>query len=1047
MTAGYVELHAKSFYSFGMGASHVHELLARAGEYGYPALALTDANLCGALEFARLAGSLGIKPITGGELTLTDGSRIVLLARDRQGYANISRLFTLANAADRREPRLDPTHLPEHAGGVTLLTGGRDGPLSRLLTEGRREDAGRLLHAYREWLGHDAVYVELQQNFLEGDTARNRELTGLARSAGAPLVATNDVHYHAPERCRLQHALVAARRNTTIEQALPFINPNHHVCLKPPDRMMEIFRQYPEAVANTRRIAEMCEFDLSAGLGYALPEADVPEGYTPDGYLRRLCLEAAHRRYGSVPPGVRQRLEEEFRLIRRHGMAGFLLLYREIVLLAREIMEEKGMADPETPLEERSPGRGRGSSVALLIGYLIGISHVDPLRWGLTLERFISEDTSLLPDIDLDFPRALRDDLIRRVHRRFGPERAVLAGAIGTYSVKGIIQDLGKALGLPGEDLKLLSRQLHSHDGAGLREEMQALPALRDRVDSPGWRDLVELAPQLMDAPRSLGQHVGGMVLSSSPIPEMVPVRAGAISGRYIMDWNKDSVADANFAKIDLLSLPVLDQLEEALDLIEAREGRRPDLGRISPSDPAVYDMIGQGRSKGVFLLQSPAQLKMGQRLRSRNLLDLAYQVALIRPGVGVQGSAVSQFVERYRNGASWEYDHPLEERDLERGYGIIVWQEQVVQLIMDVAGMTAAQADEIRRAFARPNNGHLIAVHRLRFLEGARGKGVPEETAERIFAKLNGQYMFPESHSHAFAVTAYQAAWLKRYYPLEFFVSLVNNQPMGFYSAETLKQDARRFSVPFLNPCVNRSEVDCIPCEDSVQLGLRFVKDVGAASARAIVEERDRHGPYREAGGLVRRTGLKPRAVESLVMAGAFDSLAPNRRKALWEAGLEIRPARGGQRAFPATGGGVPGLDDFTPFEKMAGEYRVMGIYPGGHLMEFLRPGLSSQVLPAEAVYGIDEGGEVLVAGWPVARQHPKGQDGTVFVTIEDETGDVQVILWPRVFRESRRQLGSRALLVRGAVSRWDGTTNVVASEVRSIHSRVPMPAAHDWH
>ena len=374
-------------------------------------------------------------------------------------------------------------------------------------------------------------------------------------------------------------------------------------------------------------------------------------------------------------------------------------------------------------MEERPPGRGRGSSVALLAGYLIGISHVDPLRWGLTLERFISEDTSLLPDIDLDFPRSLRDELIRRVHRRFGPEHAVLAGAIGAYSVKGIIQDLGKALGLPGEDLKRLSRQLHSHDAADLEREMLALPFFRDRVESPGWRDLVELAPQLMGAPRSLGQHVGGMVLSSSPIPEMVPVRAGAMDGRYIMDWNKDSVADANFAKIDLLSLPVLDQLEEALDLVEEREGSRPDLGRIDPEDPAVYEMIGQGGSKGVFLLQSPAQLKMGQRLRPSSLLDLAYQVALIRPGVGVQGSAVSRFVERYRHGASWEYDHPLEERALARGCGIIVWQEQVVQLIMDVAGMSAAEADEIRRAFAKPSNQHLIAMHRRRFLEGPGGR------------------------------------------------------------------------------------------------------------------------------------------------------------------------------------------------------------------------------------------------------------------------------------------------------------------------------------
>ncbi len=918
MSVDYVELHVKSFYSFGMGASHVHELLAQAGEHGYPALALTDANLCGALEFAKLANSLGIRPITGGEVTLSNGSRIVLLARNRQGYGNISRMFTLANAAGRREPRLDPAHLPEHAGGVILLTGGRDGPLSKLMSEGRRKDACRLLGEYREWYGPDGVYVELQQNFIRGDTPRNRELAKLAHEAGIPLAATNDVHYHVPERYRLQHALAAARRNTTIEQALPHIRPNHHLCLKSPAEMREIFRQYPEAAANTVNIAEQCEFNLADDLGYRLPDAAVPEGYTPDSYLRQLCHEAAQRRYGSVSRQVRDRLDEEFRLIGRHGLAGFLLLYREIVFLAQEIMAEKGMVHPETPLEERPPGRGRGSSVALLTGYLTGISHVDPLRWGLTLERFISEDTSLLPDIDLDFPRQLRDELIRRVHQRFGPEHAVLAGAIGTYSVKGIVQDLGKALGLPKEDLKLLSRQLHSHDGAMLRDEMLALPGFRDRVDAPGWRELTELAPQLMRAPRSLGQHVGGMVLSSSPIPEMVPVRAGAMEGRHIMDWNKDSVADVGFAKIDLLSLPVLDQLEEALDLIEKREGARPDLSRISAEDSSVYDMINAGRAKGVFLLQSPAQLKMAQRLKSRNLMDLACQVALIRPGVGVQGSAVSQFVERYRHGATWDYDHHLEERALERGCGVIVWQEQVVQLIMDVAGMTAAQADEIRRAFAKPNNAHLIAMHRRRFLEGAREKGVPEDTAERIFAKINGQYMFPESHSHAFAVTAYQSAWLKRYHPVEFFVSLVNNQPMGFYPVETLKQDARRFGVPFLNPCVNRSSVDCLPCGDSVLLGLRFIKDVGEASGQAIVEERERHGPYAGAADLVRRTGLKPQAVESLAMAGAFDALIPNRRKALWEAGLGIRPGRNGQRAFSgAVNRDVPGLPDFTAYER----------------------------------------------------------------------------------------------------------------------------------
>ena len=1048
MVAGYVELHAKSFYSFGEGASHTHELLAQAKEHAYASLALTDTNLCGALEFARLAGSLGIQPITGGELTLDDGSRLVLLAGTRQGYANISRLFTLANAVDRREPRLDPAHLPSHAEGVVLLTGGRDGRLSRLALEGRCQEARELLKDYMKWYGSEYVYVEIQQNSLKGDTARNRELARLAQDMGAPVVATNDVHYHIPGRYKLQQALVAAKRNSTIDQALPFIRPNHHLHLKSQVQMDHIFKDYPEAVSNTLRIAEQCAFDLSTDLGYNLPEPAVPEGYTAESYLERLCFEAALRRYGSMSKPVKERLEEEFRLIGRHRLAGFLLLYREVVLLAQKIMEERGMAHPEIPLEERPPGRGRGSSVALLAGYLIGISHVDPLRWGLTLERFISEDTSQLPDIDLDFPRALRDELILRVHQRFGPDYAVLAGAVATYSVKGIIQDLGKALGLPKEDLKLLSKQIHSHDGAKLKEEMREIPAFRDKVDAQGWRELIELAPQLMDAPRSLGQHVGGMVLSSSAIPEMVPVRAGAIHGRFIMDWNKDSVADANFAKIDLLSLPVLDQMEEALGLIEEREGRRPDLSRIDPGDPGVYDMINAGLSKGVFLLQSPAQLKMGQRLKSRTLLDLAYQVALIRPGVGVQGSAVSRFVERYRHGVSWEYDHPLEERALERGYGIIVWQEQVVQLIMDVAGFTAAQADEVRRAFARPHSDHLIAGHRERFLEGAQGNGVPEDVAERIFAKINGHYMFPESHSHAFAVTAYQAAWLKRYHPLEFFVALMNNQPMGFYPLETLKEDARRFGVPFLNPCVNLSQVKCVPDQGCVLLGLQLIKDVGESAGKLIVEERKRHGPYAGAGDLVRRTGLKPQAVLSLVQAGALDAVTSNRRESLWDAGLPIRPSRNGQKALPLpTGARAPELADFTGYERMVGEYRVMGIYPRGHVMEFVRPTLSPDVLPAVEVETVCDGEEVLVAGWPMARQHPRGQDGTVFVTVEDETGDVQLILWPRVFVRCRRVLGNQVILARGRVSRCDGTTNVVVSEVRAVLSGIPMPTAHDWH
>ena len=456
MSLAYAELHCKSFYSFGQGASHVHELLARAVEYGYPALALTDANLCGALEFARLANSLGIKPITGCELTLTDGSRLTLLARTREGYGNTSRLLTLANGHDRREPRLDPAYLPAHAGGTVLLTGGRDNLLSNLVKQGRQAEASDQLRRYMDWHGPNGVYLELQQNLLHGDTKRNRQMFNLARDCGVPVVATGDALYHTSERYRLQHALVAAAHNTTIDRALRYIRPNERFHLKSVERMQKLFRHCPEALDNTLRDRlQICDFNLDTDLGYRLPDADVPEGFTPQTYLERLCYESVH--YGAIgsssPSKIQaSRLDKEFRLIELHGMAGFLLLYREIALIAREIMLERGLVSPEVPLEARPPGRGRGSSVALLVGYLIGISHIDPLAWDLSLERFISEDVGTLPDIDLDFPRGIRDALIERVHqRRFDPEHAVLTGR------NRHIQDEGRHPG-PGQGARTAAR-------------------------------------------------------------------------------------------------------------------------------------------------------------------------------------------------------------------------------------------------------------------------------------------------------------------------------------------------------------------------------------------------------------------------------------------------------------------------------------------------------------------------------------------------------------------------------------------------------------
>ena len=614
MTSGYVELRAKSFFSFGEGAASLAELLSRAAELNYPALALADTNLCGALQFALAARSVGVKPITGAELTLTDRSRVTLLAKSRQGYRNLCQLLTVAAQSDRRKPRVDPNMLAERADGLVALLGGRNGPVSRLLEKEQYREARNFLKENIDWFGADSVYLDLERNLMPNDRERNRRLVSLASQTGVPLLATTGALYHAPERYRLQHALTAIGRNQSIGEALRYILPNDRFCLKSAAQMEALFSDLPKAMANSVALADQCEFDLAADLGYRLPQPDVPDSYTPLTYLKRLCEEEAVRRYGSISPLVETRLAEELRLIERNDMAGFLLLYREIALLARQIQIERGQTDPETPLAEASPGRGRGSSVALLAGYLIGISHIDPLRWNLTLERFLSEEPDRLPDIDLDFPRSMRDELIRRIHRKFGSAFAVLTGAITTYRARGIIADLGKALSLPKEQLRALAKELGDDQIGTLAERIDESPELRGE---PGWKNLAELAPQLLGAPKSLGQHVGGMILSDRPIPEMVPVRAGATAGRYIMDWDKDSVADAGLAKIDILSLPVLDQIEEGS---RPYQTERPSPARSIPTGPRRPDDLRHDKRRTLqrrLFTQSPAQLKLAQRLPS----------------------------------------------------------------------------------------------------------------------------------------------------------------------------------------------------------------------------------------------------------------------------------------------------------------------------------------------------------------------------------------------------------------------------------------------
>ena len=1049
----YTELHLHTNYSFQEGASSIGELVGRACDLGYRALAVTDHdNLCGAMEFALSCKDTGLQPITGCEVTLAGGHHLTLLAETRQGYANLCWLVSQAHREDRRNPALDPGLLEGHTEGLIALSGCRCGEVPSLLAEGRFTEAQKTAGRYRDLFGKEAYFLELQQHLVQGDTHRNRRLAEMGDRMGIGVVATGNVHYHVRERHRLQDGLVAVKNNTPLEESHRLRRPNSEFFLKAPEAMAELFAWRPDAIRNAEAIAGRCgAFDLTKDLGYRFPDYPLPNGETSQSHLERLCYEAARRRYGDITSKVRTRLHEELRLIRRHDLAGFLLIYHDIIVLAQEVAVDLGLVDPETPVETSPPGRGRGSSVSMLVGYLLGLSHIDPLEYDLSLERFLPEDElASVPDIDLDFPRNIREELILRVHQKYGWDRAALTGMIETYQVRGAIRDLGRALGLPPDQIDKLAKRVEHAPAWTLREQMLGLPEFREIAEaSPsanvGWRHLIDLSSQIDGFPRHLSQHPGGMVIGSEPLTETVPIQPSAIKGRYVMQWDKDSIDQARFVKIDFLALGALSQMQDAVRAIEARRPGAPliDLSRIDFEDKAVYAMLHSADTIGIFQVESAAQQQTIPRLRPKDLTDMAHEVGAVRPGVGVN-DGVRRYLHR-RNGLEpVEFDHELERRALGRTLGVILFQDQVNQVAIDVGGLSPLDADRLRRAFAKRNNEALIARWWERFAQGAAGKGVDREAAWRVFKKFNGQYMFPESHAFAFGVTAYQISWLKYYYPVEFYLGLFNQQPMGFYSPETLKEDARRHGVTLLNPDVNRSDEVCTIEGDSIRLGLLYVGGIGEAAAKAISGARKRGGRFLDLADFMERSGLEQQRIEDLIDSGALDGLYGERRRARWEAGLRYRPV-GLQLGL-----GMPveqdtaDLPEAGAFEEMRREYQTMGMHPVGHVMAYARATVGDDVTASDEVPYIPDGAEITVAGLIIRRQRPLAK--AVFITLEDERGHTPCIVWPKTYARLRNVLKSPFVAVNGTVSRREGTINVVVHNARELETFATPPKTHDF-
>ncbi len=1038
----YIELHCHSAYSFLDGASLPEELAVQAAQLGYEALVLTDHDgVYGSLEFARAAKDFGVRPITGAELTLaTDPpSHLTVLVETPRGYANLCQLITRAHRRERLQPRLDPALFEEYSEGLVCLSGcARDGVGVK-----HPNVAARLAGV----LGPEHFYVELQRPYAHGDARRNAALRELARDLGVATVATGNVHAHHPRRAHLQDALVAIREGSSLEGCEEARRGNEEFVLRAPEEVAAHFPDDPDAVRASLEIAERLTFDLTQELGYRYPDFSDGE-LSADEQLARTCQPAFEERYKHSlhKNDARARLDEELALIAELELSGFFLLHHEVLDLAREVaVEVRGSSAARQVLP---PGRGRGSSVGSIVCYLTGLSHVDPVAGGLSLGRFINRELSAVPDIDLDFPRDVRAELIVRLIERYGHDHTALVATFPTYRSRGAIREVGKALGLPAAELERLARLSDGWGAMNVEEELALLPDAGAKRRSPRWRAFVEVCGEIAGLPRHLSQHPGGMVISTRPLIELVPLEHAAMEGRQLCQWDKDSCGDAGFLKIDLLGLGMLSAVEECVEQIAKKRDEPIDLSRIPLDDAAVYREIRDADTVGAFQIESRAQMQSLLRTQPENLDDLTIQVALVRPGP-IQGGAVNPYIERRqmrRDDPDCELpiDHELLREPLADTLGVVVFQDQVLDIAIALAGFTVGEAESLRRAMSRKRSHDAIEAHRERFISGAAARNVPEEVAESVFEKLLGfsSFGFPKSHAAAFGLLAYQSSWLRHHYPAEFLCALLNAQPMGFYPPSSLVRDGERRGVVVVTPDINLSEVLCVLEGEKIRVGLGFIRSVGEDSAVALVEERERSGRFTSVHDLAQRAPLTKAELDALVVSGACDTFGWPRRQLRWRLGLAPRSISIGdggesrQLALPLEPTSeIPELADETVWERVLSDYKTLGIASGQHPMELLRPHLPGEVVASCDLVHTEHESQIAVAGMVVARQRPSTAKGIIFMLLEDEHGHINLIVPPPAYKRYRAYIrGEPLLLARGRFEHIGQNKNVVVDELASL-------------
>jgi len=1010
----FVHLHVHSPFSFLDGTSPIDELVQRAAELDMPALAITDHNnLSGAVRFHKACHQAGIKPIIGAEVTVEEGHHLTVLAKNRAGYANLCRLLTEAHLSNERgKPVVNEQVLRKYPQDIIALSGCWHSEVFSLAYERRYAQAEKAIGKYRDIFEPGNFYIELQETLYPRQHATNKGLYDLAQKLGLPVVATGNVHYTDKSQFKIQDTLTCVRTLTTMDKPHPERKINAEFYFKLPQQMEDLFAWTPQALDNTMQIAERCQPYELASNKY-LPHFDI-EGQSAIQLLRQLTYKGARHRYNRLTTTIKKRLEYELGIIEQLGFADYFLVVWDVAREARK----RGIRYA-----------GRGSAADSAVAYCLYVTDVDTVARNLSFERFINpERGDNLPDIDIDFDARYRDDIAEYVTQKYGEDKVATVCTFQTYHARGAIRDIAKALGFPSEEIDRLAKLMPHISAENIDQAFEKFPELRDsQLPLYRYQQLFELCSQAAGLPRHIGTHLGGVIISGTPLDTLSPIQQAA-KGCRIIQFDKVDVEDLGLLKLDLLSLRTLSAVQDTITCIP----KQLDFASIPLDDQPTYKLLNSGETAGAFQLESPAQRNLQSRLQADNIEDVVVSVALIRPGP-IKGNMVEPFLARRHGQEPITYVDPRLEEILKDTYGVVLFQEQVIEIAVKIAGFSPGEADQLRRALTHHRDSAKMQTIGNTFIRKAMKQGSSEQVAETIFSYIEGYagYGFCEAHAAAFGDTSYKTAYLLTHYPAHFYAALLSNQPMGYFPAHTLINEAKRRGIRVLGPDVKCSQTNFIVQDGAIRVGLNQIKQMPQGLAKRIVAQQ----PYNDLPDFMRRARPAIDVARNLALCGAFDCFDNNRRRILWQLGA-YQPARQPQLNLQQTTE-LQNIADFTDQEKCYQEWEILGFSPAWHPLEFVRPQLTHDgTLTNHQIKEQRPEGTIKAAGLLIRPHRPPTRSGrtVVFFTLEDETGLLDVTVFHNIYEKHGRQIfSSSALLVEGHLD-GRGTPAIIAEQIASL-------------